>query len=127
MAGIKDYPIKLNTTTLPIASGWSESYDEIETVNVSEAGTDIVDVTRLGKLTLSLSYRLMGSYATTFESFAFSDDPISVYLYDPSTNSYGSARSMRMRNYKKKLVESSDKCADTVKGMYDFSFSLIEF
>ena len=127
MAGIKDYPIKLNTTELPIASGWSESYSNVENVNISEAGTDIVEVTRLGKLTLGLSFRLMGSWAATFESFAFSDDPISVYLYDPSTNAYGAARTMRMRDYKKKLIEGAEKCDDTVKGMYDISFNLIEF
>ena len=52
---LKDYPIKINNTAIPFGGTMSVSYQDIETVNTSEAGTDIVQTERIGKLKLSIS------------------------------------------------------------------------
>ena len=56
---LKDYPIKINNTSIPFGGTMSESYSDIETVNVSEAGTDIVQTERIGKLTFSVSIQMV--------------------------------------------------------------------
>ena len=49
---------KINNTILPIPAGWQESYGTIEQVNQSEAGTDLCNLIRANKLTLSITSNL---------------------------------------------------------------------
>lgn len=125
MAAMSDYPIMLDGTALPFARGWSEDWGDIEDVNTSEAGTDLVVVTRIGRLTLGLKYRLMGSWDTLFQAKKQQRN-IVVSLFNPDLGEY-ETRNMRLRGYKKVLVEESENCDESVKGMWDYSFNLIEF
>lgn len=126
MAGIKDYPIKLDDVVLPIAHGWSEDWGDIEDTNTSEAGTDLINTMRLNKLTLGLKYRLPGTWHEIFWAKKIQITPIVVSLYNPELEEY-ETRNMRLRSYKKTLVEDSEDCDESVKGMWDYSFNLIEF
>lgn len=121
---LADYPIKINSTAIPFGGTMSEKYSTIETVNTSEAGTDIVQVERLGKLTLSLSFRTLSDWVTTIEGWAFDNSYKTVSIFDFTTGAYKD-RNMRIRNYQKKFVEYSENQTLTT-GVWDVSFDLIE-
>ena len=121
---LADYPIKINSTAIPFGGNMSENYSTIETVNVSEAGTDIVQTERLGKLTLNISMQTFSDWIPTLEGWAFDNTYKTVSIYDFVTEAYKD-RTMRMRNYKKKFVEHSENQTRTM-GVWDVSFDLIE-
>lgn len=121
---LKDYPIKINNTAIPFGGSMSESYSDIETVNVSEAGTDIVQTERIGKLTLSISIQTMSDWLPILEGFYLENTYKTVAIYDFNTSAY-KERQMRMRKYKKKLVEHSEKLKKTT-GYWEVSFDFIE-
>lgn len=125
MASLRDYPIKLDSTTLPLADSlWKESYSNVQNTNVSELGTDVVQYVRLGKLKLSLTYTLFESWITTFETYAFGGNTIEVSLWDKATSGY-KTHTMRMENYSKNPVAGSQYLENQV-GMWQFKFDLIE-
>lgn len=118
------YPLKINGTDIPFPdSAIKESYETLENVNETEAGTDVCQIRRMKKLTLSCSYQLMGSWATFFEGLAFSPSTFKVKLYDFTTSAYVE-HTMRMREYSKSLVKGSEKI--NTGGMWQISFKLIE-
>lgn len=121
---LKDYPIKINSTALPFGGTMSEKYDTIESVNQSEAGTDIVQTERIGKLTLSFSFQTLSNWIPILEGWAFDNTYKTVSIYDFVTGAYKD-RTMRMRNYKKSFVEFSQNQTKTT-GVWDVSFDLIE-
>lgn len=122
---LKNYPIKLNDIVLPFSDSlWSEDYSNIQNVNTSEVGTDIVQYTRLGKLSLKLSFTLFASWIPIFEGFAFGGETIMVSLFDKTSGGY-KVREMRMDKYSKKPVERSE-LLENMDGMWNFSFTLIE-
>jgi len=121
---LANYPIKINTTAIPFSGSMEENYDTIENVNVSEAGTDIVQTQRLMKLKLSISYKILSSWIATFEGWAADNTYKTVSIYDFTTGAYKD-RQMRMRKYKKKLVKHSENLAATT-GIWEVSFDLIE-
>lgn len=117
---IKDYPIKINNVDLPWGDNPpSESRDTLENVNVTEAGTDVCQVQRKGKLTLSFSYQLPKTYKDIFYGFYIDEDILNVQIHNGT--SYDSYE-MRLRNWKCQLVEG----AEQTNGVYKFSFDLIE-
>lgn len=122
---LKNYPIKLNDVVLPFSDNlWAEDYSNIQNVNTSEVGTDIVQYTRLGKLSLKLSFTLFASWIPIFEGFAFSGETIMVSLFDKPSGGY-KVREMRMDKYSKSPVERSE-LLENMDGMWNFSFTLIE-
>lgn len=123
MAYLSNFPIKLNNNAIPFPNSYTEGNTVVETVNQTEAGTDICQIERIKKLTLSMSFRLMGSWASFFEGIAYDTSTVSVSIYDNQTSAYDS-KTMRMRNYSKKLVEHSEKV--NCDGMWDISFDLVE-
>lgn len=121
---LSNYPLKIGDVTLIFPTKWDEDYEVIEKVNVSEAGTDIVQVSRAEKLTLSLEYNITGDVLPVFE--AYRADPTQVYtvsIWDATANGY-ITKQMRFRNFKKSLVRKSQELA--VPGVWSISFDLIE-
>lgn len=121
---LKNYPIKFNSVPIPFPNKFDISNEVLENVNETEAGTDLTQVRRISKLTISMSFRLMNSYLALFEGYAFNTSTISVSIYSATANAY-QTKTMRMRNFKYSLVEQSEKIQD-INGMYDISFELIE-
>jgi len=122
---LKDYPIIFGSTTLPLADSlWKEDYSNIQNVNVSEVGTDVVQYTRLGKLKVKLSYTLFASYASIFEAAAFGGETIMVKIFDIATSAY-KEHEMRMDGYSKEPVQGSQLLTG-MNGMWKYSFTLIE-
>lgn len=121
---LKNFPLKFNGTAIPFPNSYDVSNSVIENVNESEAGTDIIQIKRMKKMTISLSFRLMDSYLAFFEGYAYGNSTITVSIYDAVTKAY-TTKTMRMRDFQYKLVEKSELVND-INGMYDISFSLIE-
>ena len=121
---LKNYPIKINNTAIPFSGSMNEKYDTIESVNTSEAGTDICQVSRVDKLTLSIVYTIMSSFIPTLEAWKNDPGTKQVQIYDFTTGAY-KTRTMRMRNYKKGLKEHSEDLTVTT-GIWQVSFDLIE-
>ena len=121
---LKNFPLKFNGTAIPFPNSYDVSNSVIENVNESEAGTDIIQIKRTQKMTIALSFRLMDSYLAFFEGYAHSNQTITVSVYDTTTKAY-ITKTMRLREFKYKLVEKSELVKD-INGMYDISFSLIE-
>ena len=125
MSNYNDYPIKINNTPIPVPIEWSENSSVVENSMTTEAGTDVIDVLRVDKLTVTASFDVSSSWLATFKGWANSTSALSVKIYDSVTNAYAE-RSMRMRNFINNLVKDSDRTSGTV-GLWNVTFDLIEF
>lgn len=121
---LTNYPTFFNNIAILRPEKWDEEYEVLETVNETEAGTDVVDVRRKGKLTITVSYKCSSIWAKKFEQF-FDEDTLSVKFYDAKANDY-ITKTMRMRNFKKSLVKHSEGVRYG-NGVHKISFDLIEF
>lgn len=123
---LRTYPTKINNVAIPQKpNSWSAIREVIENVGVTEAGTDIVDIKRVGKLTISVSYNCSSNWLVQFQSWADETSALTVQIYDPSTLAYEN-KSMRIRNFNEELVPNSENVSGTL-GLYIVSFDLIEF
>lgn len=121
---LKDYPVKINDTALFESNSWEEDSAVIENKYETEAGTDQVSVIRYDKLTVSAQYRCHSDWLGQFKQWSKMDE-LTVDIYDPYAGDYKS-RTMRMRDFKYKLVEFSERVKDT-NGVWDVNFTLEEF
>lgn len=125
MSKLNDFPVKINNTPIPVPIEWSENSEVVENAMTTEAGTDVVDVLRVDKLTVTASFDVSSVWLATFKGWANSTSALTVDIYDPVTNAY-KQRSMRIRNFVSNLVQNSDNTSGTI-GLYNLTFDLIEF
>lgn len=125
MSKLNDYPVKINNTPIPVPIEWSENSSVVENAMTTEAGTDVVDVLRVDKLTVTASFDVSSAWLATFKGWANSTSALAVKIYDPVTDAYVE-RSMRIRNFISNLVPNSDNTSGTI-GLYNLTFDLIEF
>lgn len=125
MSKLNDYPVKINNTPIPVPIEWSENSSVVENAMTTEAGTDVVDVLRVDKLTVTASFNVSSSWLATFKGWANSTSALAVKIYDPVSDAYVE-RSMRIRNFISNLVQNSDNTSGTI-GLYNLTFDLIEF
>jgi len=125
MSNYNDFPIKINNTPIPVPIEWSENSVIVENALTTEAGTDVIDVLRVDKLTVTASFDVSSSWLSTFKGWSNSTSALAVKIYDPVTDAYVE-RSMRMRNFINNLVKDSDRTSGTV-GLWNVTFDLIEF
>lgn len=121
---LKNYPMKFNTTEIPYPSTLSESYNVIEHPFTSEAGTDLLHVTRYNKLSVSMTHKCKSDLVATLEGFR-DLDYFTFTHYNQITQAY-ETRTVRMRGYSKSYVYKSDGLSVT-KGLWSVSFTLEEF
>lgn len=125
--------ISINNTTLICPKSFSMKYEDIENVNKSEAGTDIVSVTRLNKINCSIGYVCSHTLRNTLRTYATSNT-VTLKLENESTG-----HTCRVRNYSEKLVEGTQVemagliintagtyTDGTTNGVWDISFDMIE-
>lgn len=123
---LKSYPEEINNVKLPNEpTSWSVRRDVVENTGTTEAGTDVVDLMRVGKITITASYNVSSDWLVRFEGWADETSPLSVKLYDPATSAY-ITKDMRMRNFVSDYVNYSKNTSGTL-GLYVVSFDLIEF
>lgn len=125
MSNYNDFPIEINSTKLPVPISWNETAEVVENVNTTEAGTDVIDVLRVDKLSVNASFNVSSTWLATFKGWANSTSALTVKIYDSATNAYVT-RYMRIRNFAYSLVENSDRTAGTY-GLWNLTFDLIEF
>lgn len=124
MSNYNNFPIKINNTPIPVPIAWNETSEVVENVNTTEAGTDVIDVLRVDKLSVNASFNVSSTWLATFKGWGNSTSALSVSIYDAVSNAYAS-RNMRIRNFNYSLVQNSDRTSGTV-GLWELSFDLIE-
>lgn len=117
------HPYLFNSTEILYPITWDESFAEIENVQQSEAGTDIVSVRRSDKLSVSASFKVNTTWLTTLKSFK-SLDSFTLSRYDGTTEGYDT-RTVRMRNFSQKRIRWSETAVDG--SLWEVSFNLEEF
>ncbi len=122
---LKDYPFSINDVEIPFPKSFSDNRGVIENVNQSETGKDIVQLRRVGKREFTYTYRLLSDWIPMFDAWADSETELTVKFYDHGTGEY-EEKSMRMRNYSRNLVQHSEDLYG-IMGIWDFTFTLIEF
>lgn len=125
MASIRNtYPMMFNDTVIPFPSSYSEQSKTIENVRQTEAGTDIVNIARYGKLHVSMSFKCL---QPTLQSLAVfeTEDSFIFKRYNPKNDTY-EERTVRMRDFDCSLVKGSEDLTE-VDGVWQVSFSLEEF
>lgn len=123
---LKSYPTKINNVAIPNKpNSWNTVREVIENVGTTEAGTDIVDIKRVGKMTISVSYNCSSNWLVRFQGWADETTALTVQIYDPDTSAYEN-KSMRIRNFNYEMVPNSENVSGTL-GLYIVSFDLIEF
>lgn len=125
MSNYNTYPIQINSTNLPVPIVWDETAEVVENANTTEAGTDIVDIMRVDKLTVNASFDVSSTWLATFKGWANSTSKLTVKIYDSVSGTYVT-RYMRIRNMISSLVKNSDKNSGTI-GLWKVTFDLIEF
>ena len=120
-----EYPTKFNSEPILRPTKWELTYDVIENVNQTEAGTDVVNVIRKDKLSISASYKCSSIWAKKFQQYNNLSGSITVSIYDPYTDGYKDY-TMRMRNFKMNLKPKSE-FVRYGNGIYEVSFKLIEY
>lgn len=125
MSNFNTYPIQINSTNLPVPIVWDETAEVVENANTTEAGTDIVDIMRVDKLTVNASFDVSSTWLATFKGWANSTSKLTVKIYDSVSGTYVT-RYMRIRNMISSLVKNSDKNSGTI-GLWKVTFDLIEF
>lgn len=125
MSNLNTYPTKINNTTIPVPIAWNENSEVIENAMTTEAGTDVIDVMRVDKLTVNASFNVSSAWLSTFKGWANSTSALTVQIYDAVSDAYVS-RNMRIRNFNYSLVQNSDRTSGTI-GLWELTFDLIEF
>lgn len=123
------YPIMFDDTQILSPSEWNETSNVVETVNVTEAGTDNVEVTRYDKLTISAKFKVaeatnVGEWAKVFKEFS-KKPSFTLKRYDILEQGY-EQRTVRMRDFTAELMAKSD-LLPSINGIWNISFMLIEF
>lgn len=127
MATIKvsrDYPLKFNNDVMYYPGSFEVDEDVVENVNLTEAGTDQVQLVRTGKVVLNFATRCLAEWLAKYKSYSALAS-FTVSYYDVSVNGYVT-KTVRMRNFKYTLVKHSYDLED-IMGVYDVSFVLKEF
>lgn len=118
------YPLKFNNETMYYPSSFSIQEDVVEKENQTEAGTDQVQLTRTGKVTMSFSTKCLADWLARYKYYSALTS-FNVSYYDVSVNGYVT-KTVRMRNFKWDVVKHSYEL-DDIAGIYEVSFVLKEF
>ena len=119
-----DFPIVMNSTTVFRPEKWKYQAEKIQEKNVSEAGTDILQTTRTGKLKIDAEFASTASWVKFFRGLDALDS-FKLKIYDPVTEAY-KEYDVYMEGYSDDWEVHSDYLTNTM-GLYTVTFSLIEF
>jgi hypothetical protein len=97
--------------------GFGIDFDEDETVNLSEAGTELVRVRRLDKRTFKGTWHLTSFWLKKFETWCSSNTVTLTYK--------GQEYLCRMRGYSPQMVKNSEY-TETSDGLWKISPTLTE-
>ncbi len=109
--------ITINTTTLPNPTSFTLDEETVENVFQSEAGTDLAAVVRYGKVKASATFQVSSFWRDKLKAFS--------QTASQSVTIDGDTMTMRIRNYKAKLLKNSENVANT-DGLWTVSLDFIE-
>lgn len=110
--------LKINGVSIPNpVSGFKVQFDEDETINLSEAGTELVRVRRLNKRVFSGTWNLSSFWLKKFEEWA-SEDSVTVTYQ-------GQDYTCRLRGYAPQLANNSEHTSGT-EGLWKLSPTMTE-
>lgn len=122
---LNEYPIMFNNEEVKAwNTTWDESYSNINTVNLTEAGTDDVEISRFGKVTIGASFQCSNVWAQFFRRYS-EMAYFSVKYYDTLTGAYVT-KTVRMEEISISLQILSKDTPGTT-GLYLVTFTLYEF
>lgn len=113
----KNY-IKLNGISIPNPISNSIAYENVETVNKSEAGTDLVNVSLLGKRSWSLSCNCSSHWKKIYEDIG--------KLTQTTMELEGEEIIVRVRIESADLIQNSALVPNT-DGLYTINMTISEF
>ena len=114
--------IILDNEQIPFPEKQSYSYEVIENVYHTEAGTDQVSITRTEKLTASFAFNLSSDWEQKLRVIA-KRQSITAVLDEAGEIK---TRTVRIRNYKSEMVENSRYTPGTA-GLWSVTFDMIEY
>lgn len=118
-----DYPLKFNDTELYYPKTFNIDEDVVENVNQTEAGTDQIQLVRVGKVKISITTECVIDVFNIFKEFSIKPS-FTVSYYDPSVDGY-TTKTVRMRSFKYAPSDLSYELEDAC--VYSVSFTLEEF
>ena len=123
---LKNYPLVLNNIDLLIPASYKETWNAVEDVKQSAAGTDIYTSVRARKLSISVSYKVTSSWLKTLSNLHILSRTQSLVLkrYDPILEAY-SEHNVKMKSFNYQAVRKAYDLAIT-NGIYTVSFTLEE-
>lgn len=112
--------LKINNVTVAVPpKHYKEGFDPKENVNESEAGTDLVDVTRLNKRVIKLSWEgIYSDFVAIIEGWSNSATVTVQY-------NGGTSFSARARGFEKEMIEKS-YLSTASDGIWNASVTLYE-
>lgn len=123
MSTLADYPYCFDNIELNFPLTWQETVKTVESVQTTEAGSDVIIVTRYDKLTVNVTARVTSTNLAIFDTYS-KKKSFNLYRYDVNTGLYDT-RHVRMRNYTRSLKRHTEGLAVTM-GVWDVSFALEE-
>lgn len=124
MASLKDHPIKFNNTAIYFPSTFTVSRRVIENVTQTEAGTDVIELTRKNKVTVDFDTNTTSDWVATFEEFA-DMNYFTLAFWNDGDNAY-EEHTVRLRSFQKSLIKKSWDVSG-FNGLWKVSFTLEEF
>ena len=112
----KNY-ITINSEAIPNPTSFDIEEETIENVFQSEAGTDLSTVVRTGKVSAKGTFQVSSRWKDKLKTFSRTASATVVIS--------GTTYTMRIRNYKAKLLEHSENVEGTV-GLWTVSLDFIE-
>ena len=120
-----DFPVYFDETEISINKRqWRINKGNIITQNTTEAGTEDIEILRFGKTSISAQFRCTDEWTSTLMAFA-SQPSVTVKFYDPEIKTYAT-KVMHMDGVNVAQTKYSDEL-DVTNGIYDISFTLVEF
>ncbi len=123
---LNEYPLVLNGIELLIPNPYKESWNAIEEVKQTAAGTDVYTTVRERKLSISLSYKVTSTWLKKLAQLNQLSRTQSLVLrrYDPIDEDY-SEHNVKMTGFTYQVDRKSWDVAIT-NGLYKVSFNLEE-
>lgn len=120
---LADYPMYFDEDEILRPTDWSEKFEVVESVNQTEAGTDIHVVTRYDKMTAEATFYVTDKWAKLFKQYS-KKPSFTLKKYDVLTEDY-EERQVVLRGLSIERLQKSEKIAVS-NGLYAVAFSLEE-
>ena len=120
----RDFPVLFNNVAIKgTCLMWERGYTNISNSNMTEAGTDDVEVIRRGKTTIAAEFQCSDFWASKIAAYNALQQ-FEAKFYDVVTKTY-TTMTVRMDGLIVTQLQNSDALESN--GAYDLRFNLLEF